>query len=128
MFLPASDYVSSERTTMSAAHPDTPFRFTYGDYVQWTGDDRWELIDGIPFDMTPAPGSPHQFLLSALHAQVFSHFEGKEPRVLLSAFDVRLPQTNEADEKIRTVVQPDLAVVCDPSKIDSRGCRGTPDW
>ena len=42
--------------------------------------------------------------------------------------DVRLPFTNEADEDIVSVVQPDILVVCDESKLDERGCRGAPDW
>jgi Uma2 family endonuclease len=43
-------------------------------------------------------------------------------------FDVRLPRGNEADDDVPTVVQPDITVVCDPAKLDERGCRGAPDW
>lgn len=42
--------------------------------------------------------------------------------------DVRLPKANEADEAIDTVVQPDVLVVCDETKLDRRGVRGAPDW
>lgn len=38
------------------------------------------------------------------------------------------PEGDEADAKIRTVVQPDLTVVWDPSRLDRRGCRGAPDF
>ncbi|WP_275261047.1 Uma2 family endonuclease [Nitrosococcus halophilus] len=41
---------------------------------------------------------------------------------------MRLPKSDEADEQTETVVQPDLAVICDSSKLDERGCRGAPDW
>ena len=34
--------------------------FTYGDYLTWPDFDRWELIDGIAYDMSPAPGMQHQ--------------------------------------------------------------------
>lgn len=113
---------------MSLAPHESSFRFTYGDYLHWTGDERWELIDGVLYEMTPAPAQRHQFILAALHLQIGNHFEGSGIRVCLSAFDVRLPDKNEADEKIRTVVQPDICVVCDSDKVDSHGVRGNPDW
>jgi Uma2 family endonuclease len=54
--------------------------------------------------------------------------EGKPWRAYVAPFDVRLPKADEADERIDTVVQPDLLVVCDESKLDERGMRGAPDW
>lgn len=103
-------------------------RFSYGDYVQWTGDDRWELIDGVAFSMTPAPRRIHQELLGALYFQVHAFLRRHRCRVFVAPFDVRLPDSDEPDEDVRTVVQPDLTVVCDPSKLDDAGCRGAPDW
>jgi len=46
----------------------------------------------------------------------------------MSPVDVRLPRTNEPDDAIVDVVQPDVIVVCDPAKLDDRGCRGAPDF
>lgn len=46
----------------------------------------------------------------------------------MAPFDVRLPERDEADDAVINVVQPDITVVCDPSKIDKKGCRGAPDW
>ncbi len=43
-------------------------------------------------------------------------------------FDVRLPKHGEPDELVDTVLQPDLALICDPAELDDRGCRGAPDW
>ena len=43
-------------------------------------------------------------------------------------FDVRLPESNESDNEITTIVQPDILVVCDKSKLDDKGCRGAPVW
>lgn len=43
-------------------------------------------------------------------------------------FDVRLPLYEEADDAITTVLQPDIAVVCNSEQLDERGCRGAPDW
>jgi Uma2 family endonuclease len=48
--------------------------------------------------------------------------------VNIAPFDVRLAEADEADDEISTVVQPDILVVCDPDKLDDRGCRGAPDW
>lgn len=49
-------------------------------------------------------------------------------RSISPPFDVRLPEGDEADDDIDTLVQPDISVVCDPSKLDDKGCRGAPDW
>lgn len=102
-------------------------RFTYGDYVQWAGDDRWELIDGEAWCMSPSPTVRHQRILGALHVALSGFLAGKPCEVFLAPLDVRLPDGDEADEKIRTVLQPDLLVVCKPGMIDERGVRGAPD-
>jgi Uma2 family endonuclease len=53
---------------------------------------------------------------------------GKPCKVYSSPFGVRLPKGNEANEaEIETVVEPDIAVICDRSKLDARGCKGAPD-
>lgn len=52
---------------------------------------------------------------------------GKACEVYHAPFDVRLPEENEVDDEIATVVQPDVVVVCDPKKLDDKGCRGAPD-
>jgi Uma2 family endonuclease len=103
-------------------------RYTYGDYLQWSGDDRWELIDGVAFSMTPAPREVHQRLLGGLLYQIHGFLRGNRCRVYAAPFDVRLPEGDEPDQDIRTVVQPDLTVVCDSRKLDDAGCRGAPDW
>ncbi len=101
--------------------------FTYGDYLSWNDDERWELIDGVPYDMSPAPRVAHQRILGNLHYQLFPWFIDKPCQLFLAPFDVRLPEADEADERVATVVQPDLLVVCDPGKLDQAGCRGAPD-
>jgi Uma2 family endonuclease len=101
--------------------------FTYGDYETWPEDQRWELIDGVPYDMTPAPSRRHQEILGALHLQFAAYLKGKPCRVYLAPFDVRLPEGPEEEAKIKTVVQPDLTVICDRTKLDDKGCKGAPD-
>jgi Uma2 family endonuclease len=102
-------------------------RFTYGDYLTWPDDQRWELLEGKPRLMSPGPNRRHQELLMALGSRLYAYLEGKTCRVYPAPFDVRLPRSGESDETVDTVVQPDLIVVCDPAKLDDRGCRGAPD-
>ena len=101
--------------------------FTYGDYRTWPDDERWELIDGVAYDMSPAPGSRHQMVSSELVAQLVTHLRNSSCRVLAAPFDVRLPHGNQQDDDIDTVVQPDIVVVCDQNKLDDKGCKGAPD-
>ena len=97
-------------------------RYTYSDYVQWDDDERWELIDGVPYVMS-APSPRHQELLGNLHGQLWSFLKGKQCKVYMAPFDVRL----NADKFDNTVVQPDIVIVCDREKIDKAGCAGAPD-
>jgi Uma2 family endonuclease len=101
--------------------------YTYGDYAKWPDEERWELIDGVPYNMSPAPSRTHQRILGDLHRQIANYLIGKTCEVYIAPFDVRLPKGNEKDEQIDTVVQPDLVVVCDREKLDERGCKGAPD-
>ena len=105
-------------------------KYTYGDYLTWPDDERWELIDGVPYNMTPAPSRRHQALSRELFWQIYSHIKtsGGPCKVYVAPFDVRLPKGEEADEDIDTVVQPDIVVVCDPAKLDDKGMRGAPDF
>ena len=101
--------------------------FNYGDYLLWPVDERWELIEGVPCNMTPAPSRKHQEILVALTVVLQPIFAGENCRLYVAPFDVRLPEGEEKEEEIRTVVQPDLVVVCDPKKLDEKGCIGAPD-
>jgi Uma2 family endonuclease len=101
---------------------------TYGDYLTWSDDCHDELINGIAYVKEPGPSRSHQELVSELHYQVRAALDCKQCRVYIAPFDVRLPKFDELDEKIDTVVQPDLLIVCDRQKLDVRGMRGAPDW
>ncbi len=101
--------------------------YTYGDYKKWADTERWELIDGVPYNMTPAPSRRHQEISGELYVQFASYLRDKPCRVYAAPFDVRLPEGDEADDDISNVVQPDIAVVCDRAKLDDAGCKGSPD-
>ena len=109
--------------TAEQLHP----KYSYADYAQWPEDERWELIDGVPYAMT-APQRLHQDIVFELGRQIGNYLQGKPCKGYTAPFDVRLPRQDEADAKVETVVQPDLSVICDPSKLDKQGCRGAPDW
>lgn len=111
---------------MSAASPLDRLH-TYADLRTWPDDVRWELIEGQAFAMT-APSWQHQGVCTNLILQIGAHFRGQGCRVFPAPFDIRLPENDEPDDAIRTVLQPDLSVVCDARKLDSRGCRGAPDF
>ena len=102
--------------------------YTYADYLAWPEDSRYELIDGQAYLMAPAPTFNHQLLVFEIAYQVRTALEGKPCTVVVAPVDVRLPKADEADDAIDTVVQPDVLVVCDASKIEMRGVRGAPDW
>ena len=102
--------------------------YTYADYLTWPDDARYELIDGEAFLMSPAPLVEHQEVAGELFRQLANQLDGQPCRPYIAPVDVRLPRADEADAAIDTVVQPDVLVVCDPSKIDRRGVRGAPDW
>ncbi|MGF1643726.1 MAG: Uma2 family endonuclease [Thiotrichales bacterium] len=101
---------------------------TYGEYLTLPADVRQELIDSEAYAMAPAPTRLHQRMLGELFRQIADALEDSECEVNIAPFDVRLPEADEADAQFVTVVQPDIAVVCDRSKLDDRGCRGAPDW
>jgi Uma2 family endonuclease len=101
---------------------------TYRDYFSWPEDVRYELVDGQAYAMTPGPNRRHQEIGFDVARQVADALEGSGCRVYVAPFDVRLPQGNEADDDIDTVVQPDISVICDRTRLDDRGCRGAPDW
>lgn len=105
-----------------------PEYHTYGDYLTWPEDVRYELIDGDAYLMAPAPTVSHQDIAGEVYHQLRNALRGKPCRALIAPVDVRLPEADEADERIDTVVQPDVLVVCDPNKVSERGVRGAPDW
>lgn len=105
---------------------DPQHYYTYADYLTWQFRERVELVLGKIFPMSPAAGSRHQQAVKSLmvHLQNHLHQTGIPCIVFPAPFDVIFP--NPAGEA-HTVLQPDLTVVCDPSKIKEKGCMGVPD-
>jgi Uma2 family endonuclease len=111
---------------MTLAH-ELHRRFTYADYLRWPEDERWELIDGEPWNMSPAPTLAHQAVSMRLSLLLGNHFRERRCQVFAAPVDVALAAAEAADDEIDTVVQPDLVVVCDPNKLRGSHVRGAPD-
>ena len=102
-------------------------KFTYSDYALQPDDKRYELIEGILYNMAPAPGERHQGVSSELHLEFGNYLRGKKCKVYHAPFDVAFPEKEETFETATNVVQPDMVIICDKEKITSRGCLGAPD-
>jgi Uma2 family endonuclease len=99
--------------------------YTYSDYLGWETNKRYEIIDGEAY-MMASPSVSHQTISRELLLQFGNFLKGKPCQVFAALLDVRLfPKDDNSD---KTVVQPDLLVVCDKSKLaDGKSCRGAPD-
>jgi len=94
--------------------------FTYKDYLSWPDDERWEIIEGRAYSMSPAPKPRHQRVLWNL-VQIFAQHRDK----LKNCTPFIAPTDVVFDE--RNVVQPDLFIVCDEKKITEDYIQGPPD-
>lgn len=102
-------------------------KFSFADYLTWDEDERIEIIDGETFLMA-APLRVHQEISMELSRQLANFLEGKKCKVYSAPFGVRLfEQTGDQPEDVDTVVEPDICVICDKSKLDKHGCKGAPD-
>ncbi|WP_169907672.1 Uma2 family endonuclease [Priestia abyssalis] len=84
-------------------------KVTYAEYVTWSDESRYEIIDGIPY-MQTAPSRQHQRIVTQLRGELYTFLKGKTREVYTAPFDVRLSAAE--DEGEYHVVQPDISVVC----------------
>lgn len=101
--------------------------YTYENYLNWPDDRRIEIINGQIYLMTP-PSTIHQRISREIFTSFAVYLRGKQCEVFSAPFGVRLPSGNEkSDKEIKNVVEPDIVVVCDKSKLDDEGYKGAPD-
>ncbi|HEY0054403.1 MAG TPA: Uma2 family endonuclease [Pedobacter sp.] len=112
---------------MQLSDLDVNKTYSYEDYLKWQFDERVELIKGKIFKMTPAPNTYHQRVSGAVFNELYNFLKKQSYAVFSAPFDVRLTRKSLEDKTISTVVQPDICVICDPAKVDRRGCIGAPD-
>ncbi|MDN3690494.1 Uma2 family endonuclease [Cyclobacterium jeungdonense] len=113
----------------TANEPDLEYtNHSYADYLTWQMEEVVELIKGKIFKKAAAvPRRIHQRISIKLAAKLDYFLEKKPCQVYDAPFDVRFPKSSKDDKKIHDVVQPDICVICDPEKLDERGCIGAPD-
>ena len=97
--------------------------YTIEDIYALPEGERAELIDGHIYYMAP-PNTMHQRISSILSRKIGNYIDSNKGKceVFAAPFAVYL------DEKTNTYVEPDVSVICDPDKLDDRGCKGAPDW
>ncbi|MFN4254083.1 MAG: Uma2 family endonuclease [Saprospiraceae bacterium] len=112
-------------TSFDQLNPEATY--TYADYLTWKFQERVELLRGLVRKMA-APSRVHQGINGNLY-RLFSNALWRNPcKVYIAPFDVRLTRFSKLKNKeVTTVVQPDICVICDPKKLDKRGCLGAPD-
>lgn len=112
---------------MSLPQPQEREEYSYADYLTWSEDERWEIVNGIAY-MQAAPTPVHQEILTEILKQIAIYLTDKSCKVYPAPFCVRLTKWNEKkNENIKKVFEPDITIVCDKSKIDKEGCKGVPD-
>lgn len=102
------------------AQTETNRRFAIADIGGWDG--RWELIDGIPYNMTPAPSTAHQRIVVELLFALRTHFGKSGCSVFVAPFDVQLDESDQY-----TVVQPDISIFCEKQTIHPNRAIGAAD-
>lgn len=95
-----------------------PTRVTYEDYCSWGDDARWEIIDGEPYAMSPAPRTIHQRLVTRLSGVIAPCLGKSRCEAFVSPIDVKLSESD--------IVQPDVIVVCNPDQVTDRFIEGPP--
>ena len=109
---------------------DLTKQYTYADYLTWQFNERVELIKGWVLKMSPAPSNKHQIISRNITGELYPSLKNTNCALYVAPFDVRLfnAKKSTTDNKVTTVVQPDICIICDKTKIDDRGCLGAPDF
>jgi len=100
-------------------------RYSWAEYLRWPEGERYELVGGVPYAMSPAPGRRHQEISGELFRQAANQLGGRPCRVFHAPFDVKLSADEHDDAP--TVLQPDITVTCDPAKLTEQGMSGAPE-
>lgn len=107
---------------MPALQPK-PETITLEQYEALPADKRVEVFDGIIYDMS-SPSQDHQIISMELSTIINTYIKSRQGscRIFHAPFDVKL------DDSPLIIVQPDLLILCDLSKLDGKRCNGAPDF
>ncbi len=117
--------MSTQPTAGSSAIQHTTL-YSVKEYLTWSGEERWELIHGVPYNMSPAPSVTHQRIVGNLFGEL-REYTGRvgSCEAFIAPTDLFLPTQNEQGEE-DTVVQPDVMVICDKRIVSEKGITGAP--
>ncbi|CAI3562025.1 conserved hypothetical protein [Clostridium neonatale] len=103
--------------------------YTYDDYLKFADNEIVEIIDGRISAMSPAPSRIHQELIMEISAEIRNYIKSNNGKCKVSPapFDVVLVSENQNATDSKNIVQPDISVICDKSKLTDKGCTGSPD-
>ncbi len=102
--------------------------YSYADYREWQLDGHVELVNGRVCAMAPSQTRLHQKASTKIFKPLTDFFIQNPCELYFAPFDVRFPRhPNDPENKVFTVLQPDICVVCDLEKLDDNGCNGAPD-
>lgn len=102
-------------------------KYTYADYLKWPEEEKYEIIEGEPY-MQAAPSWQHQSISGELYRQISNFLIGRNCRAFALPFDLCLKEYDEEDDDVSNVVQPDIVIVCDESKLRKTGYFGVPEF
>jgi len=100
--------------------------YTYADYLKWDFEEIIELIKGKIFAKAAAPNRRHQEVSGNIYLVIATFLKSHYCKVYSAPFDVRFSKNPEYS-KTDSIVQPDISVICDLTKLDDKGCWGAPD-
>lgn len=100
-----------------------PKVYTIDDIYELPEGRHAELFDGQIYDMAP-PGRTHQRLSNRLSQKITNYIDENHGscEVYPAPFAVFLCNDD------LNYVEPDLSVICNPNRLDEKGCHGAPDW
>lgn len=123
-----ADYKKRDSEVNVVNEPDMSRTYTARDYLEWTFDGLYELIRGKVYKMSPAPSSAHQDISTNLVLMLGAIKREHHCKLYHSPFDVYLVKPGQHWKDTDIVLEPDLCIICDPGKIQKRGCVGSPDF
>lgn len=123
IFVLYDKYIKREKGVFIMALAQTKV-YTEADYYHLPEDVRAELIEGNLIYNQAAPSRIHQTILMELSGTIRNYIKTKRGscRVYPAPFAVKLREDR------KTIVEPDISVICDRNKLTDRGCTGAPDW
>jgi len=103
--------------------------YTYADYLKFADDEPVEIIDGRISAMSPAPSRIHQEIITEILVELRNYIKSNNGpcKVYPAPFDVILKKDNEDVRYSKNIIQPDISVICDKTKLTDNGCSGSPD-